>query len=97
MAIPLDRGPDISYVACPMPVIKKNAIAEIQSGWILEIISAGSGSVSDMNASPQDGPDQPDVYKASVLCSPAVPGRNGSGKCYEPFNHGLGVSTKESY
>jgi tRNA 2-thiouridine synthesizing protein A len=42
---------DASGLACPMPVVKtRQAINELESGQVLEVISTDRGSLSDMPA-----------------------------------------------
>jgi len=50
-----DKVVDARGLQCPMPVIKTaQAIAEIQSGQILEVIATDNGALSDIPAWSKD-------------------------------------------
>ena len=47
----IDRDLDTSGLNCPLPILKaKKALAEMQSGQLLRVVSTDSGSTRDFQA-----------------------------------------------
>jgi tRNA 2-thiouridine synthesizing protein A len=50
-SIPYDREVDARGLNCPLPILKaKKALAELQSGQVLKVLSTDSGSERDFQA-----------------------------------------------